>query len=369
LQAATLALLLNKEELSNDELGRQLRLSKEQTEKLVKRLEKLEKRFGTKFIEASNGRLVLSEWVKTYWSRVLETCIRIVKRIFAGSEYPLITPERKWLSVLDLSFINLALMHALIREVKDRGVLAVGVVKDTTATEFSRAVIPIALTARSSRKPQLSELKSDRALLTILSAVNPNIRTPWRTLAYDACFTTIFWDGEKQIPVRAARQIISREQMFVRAYFQLRSFVEDPGVRSPVFLYDRLYDRDRDGPVKEINAWEMGRETTIAPYLEFADTLSELDNLILYLLSISDNPEILEAYGHNQLLYLADKYVKQEVEQMKGLLRGVAELELTPLARRQKVFMIARRFRDLRTASEHARKKVVTEQVIREQVT
>jgi hypothetical protein len=65
----------------------------------------------------------------------------------------------------------------------------------------------------------------------------------------------------------------------------------------------------------------------------------------------------MEAYGHNQLLYLADKYVKEEIEQMKGLLRGVVELELTPLARREKVFTIARRFRDLRAASEKARKR------------
>jgi len=368
LQAAALRLLLNKGEMSNDELGRELKLTKEQTSKLVERLEKLEERFGESLVEISNGRLTPSERVNTYWGRVSEGCMRIVERTFAGSEYPLVTPEGKWLSALDLSFVNLVLMHALTREVKERGILVVGVAKDTTATEFSRAVMPIALTAQSPKaKPELSELKSDRALLTILSAVNPSkISTPWRTLAYDACFTTIFWDGEKPIPVRAARHIISREQMFIRAYFQLRSFAEDCSVRSPVFLYDRFYDQSRDGSMTKLEAWEGDRETTITPYLESADRASELDNLILYVLSISDNPEILEAYGHNQLLYLADKYVKEEVGQMKGLLRGVAELELTPLARREKVFMIARRFRDIRAASERARRRGVA-QIIREE--
>jgi hypothetical protein len=67
----------------------------------------------------------------------------------------------------------------------------------------------------------------------------------------------------------------------------------------------------------------------------------------------------LEAYGHNQLLYLADKLVKGEVQLMKGLLRGVVDLELTPLARREKVFSIARRFRDLRAESESARRRAV----------
>jgi hypothetical protein len=56
---------------------------------------------------------------------------------------------------------------------------------------------------------------------------------------------------------------------------------------------------------------------------------------------------------------LADKLVKGEVQLMKGLLRGVVDLELTPLARKEKVFSIARRFRDLRAESESARRQAV----------
>jgi hypothetical protein len=91
--------------------------------------------------------------------------------------------------------------------------------------------------------------------------------------------------------------------------------------------------------------------------MEAQGARSNLDDLVLLILSMCDNPEVLEAYGHNQLLYLADKLVKGEVQLMKGLLRGVVDLELTPLARREKVFSIARRFRDLRAESESARRQ------------
>lgn len=91
--------------------------------------------------------------------------------------------------------------------------------------------------------------------------------------------------------------------------------------------------------------------------MEDVERRSQVDDLVLLILSACDNPEVLEAYGHNQLLYLADKFVKREVQLMKGLLRGVVDLELTPLARKEKVFSIARRFRDLRAESESARRQ------------
>lgn len=99
------------------------------------------------------------------------------------------------------------------------------------------------------------------------------------------------------------------------------------------------------------------KPTQLHFYLEDAGKRNQLDDLILLILSACDNPEVLEAYGHNQLLYLADKFVKREVQLMKGTLRGVVDLELTPLARKEKVFSIARRFRDLRAESESARRQ------------
>ncbi len=99
---------------------------------------------------------------------------------------------------------------------------------------------------------------------------------------------------------------------------------------------------------------EKGVVLDIKPYLEAGET-NALDNALLYLLSRSDNPEVFEAYGHNALLYLADKAVKADVKLMHGTLEGLVNLELTPLARRENLFAIIRRYRDARSQMEAAR--------------
>ncbi len=145
------------------------------------------------------------------------------------------------------------------------------------------------------------------------------------------------------------------ECQFVKAYFQLREFQGDKEIRSPTFLYDRFFNPDFDSKfLKELKVTEGDSDTMARPYWE-GEGENPLDNFILTLLSASDNPEVLEVMGHNQLLYLADKAVKADIKIMKDLLRSVAELELGPLSRKYKLFMIARRFRDIRSEIERSR--------------
>jgi hypothetical protein len=259
---------------------------------------------------------------------------------------------------MELNALNLILVEALMEEASRRKVLVIGIAKDTTATDFTRAALPTSL-ALSNANVKLPGLKSDKALLTILSTANSSrLPTPWRTFAYDGCMATLIATASSGLKLRAARRTITREQLFVRCYFQLRSFQHDPDIRAPVFLYDRLFLPEYDAQfTREIEAVEEKKQVSLNPYIETEGNQSKIDDLILLILSACDNPEVLEAYGHNQLLYLADKLVKGEVGLMKGLLRGVVDLELTPLARREKVFSIARRFRDLRAESESARKQ------------
>lgn len=147
------------------------------------------------------------------------------------------------------------------------------------------------------------------------------------------------------------------ERQFVKAYFQLREFQGDRELRSPTFLYDRFFIPEYDSEfVTSLRVSEGRSEITVSPYWEGYGS-NPLDDLILALLSASDNPEVLEVMGHNQLLYLADKAVKTEIKMMKDLLRSVAELELGPLSRKYKLFMIARRFRDIRSEMERSRSR------------
>jgi len=356
---AAIKVLIEKGRLTRVDLGKALNIGPSELDILCSRLANVDKRLDGDLLEKPNdGHITLKTSLSNYWSRVVDASMQVASNIFKDSKHPLVDERGRWLTVLDLNTVNLFLTQNLAYEASKRGILIIGIAKDTSATEYTRAVLPFLLSREkndtSIRPP---EIKSDKALLRILSAVNSeDIPTPWRTPAYDACFTTLMWNPEDELPLKPARKIVSKEQMYVRSYFQLRSYSADPSVRSPVFLYDRLFMPEKDAQISQIEVIEKSGRTRLRPFME-SEQLSDIDNLILYILSLSDNSEVMEAYGHNQLLYLADKYVKEEIMQMKGLLRGIIELELTPLARKEKVFTVARRFRDLRAASERARKR------------
>ncbi|MGB9896186.1 MAG: hypothetical protein ACPLN2_09845, partial [Thermoproteota archaeon] len=179
--------------------------------------------------------------------------------------------------------------------------------------------------------------------------------TPWRTMGYDAIFTTLVFKEENTPKLVAARRRAGIEGLFVRGYFQLRSLRTDQKSKSPVFLYDRFQDDEFDREFRQ-NAQiaEMNKLYEANVYFEGLSK-NKLDELILLILSKTDNPHVAEAFGHNQLLFLADKAVKAEARQARPMLRGIVGLEIGPLARVDRMFNIARRFRDIRAEYEKTR--------------
>jgi len=365
LHYAALQKLIERGRLSRTELARELHIDDKGVNEVVKRLNRMDKAYKGLLLKTSElGSLEVNGEVRHYWDRVLEVSQQVVKRVFEGKDHPLQLEENRWLSVLDTDAVNVFLIFQLMKESLSKKVLVIGITKDTSASDFIRSVIPYATsTGLLESKSPLPNLKNDKAFLTIMAATNSGgIRAPWRTLAYDTCFTTLVGtkEGEK-ISLRAARKVVSRENMFIKSYFQLREFRTDPATRSPVFVYDRFFNDTYDKNLtQKINVYEQDKMVPINPYFE-GSSVNSIDNLILYLLSHSDNPEVLEAYGHNQLLYLADKAVKVEIRSMRGMLRGVADLQLGTLARKEKVFSISRRYRDMRAESEAKRSRVTME--------
>jgi len=359
---AVLRSLISNPEATKKQIAQSLALGDDELQSALRRIRAADRKCGGQLIAKEDLETIrLSDRASSSWRRVRALALETADRIFNPAStvgHPLLMENGRWLSVTELNGLNLFLLETLIEEAAKQEVLVIGVAKDTTATDFTRAALPTSLLISNSQA-KLPGLKSDKALLTILSTANASsLPTPWRTFSYDGCMTTVIMNPKVETKIRAARQIISREQLFVRAYFQLRTFRGDPEIRAPVFLYDRLFDpKHDDGFLHEMPAVERKKTSKLNFYLEDTGRRNRLDDLILLILSACDNPEVLEAYGHNQLLYLADKFVKREVQIMKGLLRGVVDLELTPLARREKVFSIARRFRDLRAESESARRE------------
>jgi len=336
------------------EVASRLHVSEADVKRGVARLVKLDREWeGAILLDSTESHLQLRAEVTGYWDRVLGLSLEYAKQVFARARHPLALGGDEYLSILDVNSVTLFLLEGLMQRAREKGTLLVGIAKDTTATDVARSVLPYASSAGfvnlTSPAPML---KNDRAFLAILSAENPGILTPWRTMGYDSAFSTIVKIGAN---LRSARKVVSREQLFVRSYFQLRTLKSDQGVRSQVFLFDRMFDphSDLEG-VRHFEVEERAGTTKIDGYFE-GNSNSLVSNMVLHVLSMNDNPEVFEAFGHNQLLYLADKAVKAEVRMMRSSLRGVADLRVGAVTSRRKIFGLVTPYRQQRAEAEHAR--------------
>ncbi len=336
------------------DLSLRLGVSEAEAKRAVARLVKFDKKHdGAVLADSSEAHLRVRDEVPGYWERVLGLGLDYARAVFARQRHPLALKGDEYLTILDVNAVAFILLEGVLQRSRERGTLLVGIAKDTTATDVARAVLPYASSAgyiKLESPPPM--LKNDRAFLAILSAENPGILTPWRTKGYDAAFSTIV---EIDHELRSARKVVSREQLFVRSYFQLRTLRSDPSVRSQVFLFDRAFDPGWDGEgVRSFSVRERSGVTRISGYFE-GDEGSALSNMVVHILSMNDNPEVFEAFGHNQLLYLADKAVKAEVRMMRSSLHGVADLSVGGVTRRRKIFGLVTPYRQQRAEAEHAR--------------
>ncbi len=338
-------------ESSAEDIRKRLGLNEQETEKLWKSILEMDEKYNGELLDvAEPGKLKLREDVKDYWKRVSEVVKAVTVKAFEGNEHPLRIDKENWLSVYDVGAINVYLIYMLYDMALKNRNLVIGLTKDTSASELSRSVLPLALKNDKS----VLKLRNDKAFLTVLSAVHyDRVKTPWRTLSYDYGFSYVAMYQGRFI---ASKKSVGRTGLFAKAYFQLRTFSRDPMMRSPVFSYDRFIDQAFDARMfTELGVDVKGKAVKAEMYME--NGLNALDNMILKILSISDNPEILEAYGHNHLLFLADKKVKQEISTVKWSIRSVADFKLESYARKEKIFMMSRRFRDIRSESERVREE------------
>jgi len=351
-------LALLRELLSGKEPDRfdavRLGISEHEFGRAVSRLAKLDKRFeGALLADSSDSHLAIRDDVRGYWERVLSLSLGYAESVFAQGRHPLALGGDEYLTILDVNAAALFLLEGLLQKAPEKRTLVIGIAKDTSATDVARSVLPYASGAGfvklSSPAPLL---KNDRAFLAILSGENPTILTPWRTMGYDSAFSTMVEIGSE---LRSARKVVSREQLFVRSYFQLRTLRTDHTVRSQVFLFDRPFEPRHDRQcVRSFDVREKSGMTRIDAYFEGSEG-SEISNLALHILSMTDNPEVFEAFGHNQLLYLADKAVKAEVRMLRSSLHGVADLRVGAVTSRRKIFGLVTPYRQQRAEAEHAR--------------
>ena len=340
-----------------NELVRDIRVDREKIVKRVRRLNNLLD--GTLIEEITPTKIILNRDRLSYWERIKKLIQLVGRKLFGEDrgEHPLYLGDGRWIGARELNAVTLYTIYEAINQMHRSKKLFVGVGKDTYVTDLSRALIHIT-NHLGITKIEDPPIKSDKPLLTTLSTTDQEtFKTPWRLITYDGVVATLAKSEKPGAPTRPARRRLTQNRLIARSYFQLRTLrgINNINVKSPVFFYDRfLTPEDMDKTV-EIPIAINDKKIDLEIYLETG--LNEIDNLILYILSKMDKPEIAEATGHNYLLFLADKDVKVNIKLVKDAVINAVDTKIAQIIRDRNIYVVTRRFREYRHIVERRRSR------------
>lgn len=369
--------------LQFEELLSKIGAKQENFNKLMNDLTKLDELFSflREDVLASN-RVAMKSGTEQYWQRVFSAVMKVASHIFEtpSGKHPLIyetlsdtthgTKNRKWITSADLEYMTLIMIYTLVRLAWEKNVLVIGLIKDTTAAELTKTIVPILHDAHKinivagGEKGKLPNFNTDKQLLQAFSVINGRfVRAPWRTFEFDSCFRTIAPlkksennpSKNNQASVRGAfNNVVSAERLFVKSYIQLWQSQNDYTVRSHVFSYDRpsYPGMDVQGELT-LNHLDGKVEEQIQPIIHF-DKDCEISHLVMAILWSMALEVVPEALGHNYPLFLADKKAKCILGEMKMSYLSTVAFEMANSEFDQQV-LYEERFRDFRSRIETSR--------------
>ena len=367
LKFAAIQALMQDGEMNVEQIIKRLGANEQRKTKLFEELKKDFKDAFKSIPEEESKPFALKESTKQYWNRLIEALEFVASKIFSPKKdtHPLqleIEGKELWITSDDLSYFTLITIYAILKEAWKRNILVLGIVKDTAASELTKAVIKVLENAKLlSFNTNLPPFNSDKMLLQTNSVVNTSTaHTPWRTFEYDVCFRTVspkpddkLKKGESRVE-GAFKNVITSERMFVKAYFQLWSSENDPSVRSHVFLYDRPCYPRYDSEPELVLLHHDTVEEKIQPAMHYLQSSPVSDLAIGILCSMGMEP-IPEAIGHNYPLFLADKKAKWIEDEASKTCVAAVDLEVARSKLDQQI-LYETRFRDYRSRLESNRK-------------
>ena len=150
-----------------------------------------------------NDVLKIKSQVSRYWERVFAATMKIAEHIFEPpkGKHPLnyegsyaletvnedvtTTKVRKWITSIDLEYMTLIMIYGLIRLAWEKNILIIGLIKDTSASELIKTVVPLLRNAKKmSLGSDLPKFNSDKQLLQTYSVV-------WKITVLLHCFINI----------------------------------------------------------------------------------------------------------------------------------------------------------------------------------
>jgi hypothetical protein len=355
-----------------DEVCQKLGIDTEKRKARASRL--LARAVSEGYIEERDGLYRVAERYQDSWIRMKKAVEVLGRQLFEEPEgdNPMQVQrdgETRWLTTLDLAFLSLFSINALIEECWRRSILLVGVTKDTTARDFKTHLIPVCLNegiwSCTIPSEQLREApNTDRMLLQYLSALNhESLSTPWALIEYDSAFRMIIPELKKRrkgYVSGAIRNRIIYEKLFVKTYIQLSEASTDPQLRSNVLFIDRLvypeFDLRPDTVIQFKHQYGGAEEPVEIILYRNRDIENEIQNLVMVILKAMARSSIPEAFGHNMPLFIADKISKWNYGEMRRIIDSTRLWVSNNRGLRRHLFFMST-FRERRTDLEQSRRE------------
>ncbi len=312
--------------MTTDEIWGILGISKQDRKKRT--VKYLDRSVKEGYLLESGGEYSTSPRYRDTWNRLRKMTQQVCRNLFengaatnplridkSGREY--------WLTNLDLGFVTLLCFYMLIEECWKRGILLLGITKDTAARDFGNHVIPVFL-AEGVWKSSITQdvfrraPRTDRMLLQWLSMQNHDrLRVPWALIEYDSAYRTIVPELEKRRKGYVSGAIKNRivlEKLFLRSYIQLSEATTDPRLRSNVLSMDRLaypkFDLGEEASARFLHEYGGIEEPVETIMHRSKSARNSLQNMVMTMLEAMSKSSIPEAFGHNIPLFIADKTAK-----------------------------------------------------------
>ncbi len=364
--------------LTFDEICKGIELDSDDARRRAKRiLDDLER---AEYVEFFGSKYALEKQLVGVWDRIKRLTSSIGERLFLErplTERPnpmMITKGGRptWLTTVDIAFLTLFCLNMMIEESWKRGVLLIGLTKDTAARDFRRQLVRICSRERMWKLDLQNETlenipNTDRMLLQSASVHNSEkLTVPWALVEYDTAFKTMVPELRKdEKPSRdgfvsgAVQNRVGPERLFLKSYIQLAQAEQDSKLRSNVLLMDRLVYPQFDLSSEVLCGLSheyAGAEEKVRPLL-FANrhVKNEVQNLVMTLLNAMTSRAIPEAFGHNIPLFIADNVAKWHAREFRRIVETTRDWIMTKRELRDFVFYMST-FRERRAEFESTRR-------------
>lgn len=256
--------------------------------------------------------------------------------------------RQRWMSPDDLRFLIGVGLRALVEECWSRGIMLIGITKDSSSAYFSRNYLGVMRQLAVSGKggyPDLANLTvaplpwSDRMLLEVLPHADAELKAPWSTIEFDSSFMTIRVvqdeDGKRRIR-GAYADAVAQENMFAKslAQFFLSRAKGEPMAGHVVFV-DRLLHSRVDSAL--MNQLEVS-STAIGSVTAFCQATNEVSNngqkMMMYFLDVLTRNLYPEMIGYPDPLHKADWGAKTVGRKIKKIIMSSTfSFRANPLAK------------------------------------